>query len=70
MHHAGAADLTFPREIHDEAISHARAEPHGAGFASAVSYHIRELEDVPECVERFRMDYERASAFAERRRKA
>ncbi len=58
------------REIHDEVISDGRAKPRGAGLASVVSYHIRELEDVPECVERFRMNYERASAFAERRRKA
>src|SRR3712207_3572478 len=69
-HHDGAADLTFPREIHDELISDGRAKPHGAGFASVVSYHIRELEDVPEVVELFRMNYERASASAERRRKA
>jgi hypothetical protein len=70
VHHDGAADLTFPREIYDELISDGRAKPHGAGLASVVSYHIRELEDVPEVVERFRMNYERGSASAERRRKA
>jgi hypothetical protein len=66
----GVADLTLPRKVHDEVISDGRAKPHGAGLASVVSYHIRELEDVPECVERFQMNYERASAFSERRRKA
>ena len=70
MHHDGAEDLTFPREIHDEVISDGRVKSHEAGLASVVSYHIRELEDVPECVERFRMNCERASASAERRRKA
>ena len=70
MHHDGVADLTFPREIRDEVISDGRAKPHGAGLASVVSYHIRELEDVPEAVELFRMNYERGSASAERRRKA
>ncbi len=70
IHDTGVADLTFPREIHDELISGGRAKPHGAGFASVVSYHIRELEDVPEVVELFRMNYERVKASAERRRKA
>ncbi len=69
VHHNGVADLTFPREIRDELID-GRAKPHGAGLAGVVSYHIRELEDVPECAEPFRMNYERASASAERRRKA
>ena len=70
VHHDGVADLTFPRKIRDELISDGRAKPHGAGLAGVVSYHIRELEDVPECAERVRMDCERASASAERRRKA
>ena len=39
----------------------------GGGFAGVVSYHIRELEDVPGVVELFRMNYERAKASAERR---
>ena len=56
MHHDGAEDLTFPREIHDEVISDGRMKSHGAGLASVVSYHIRELEDAPEYVERFRMN--------------
>ncbi len=29
-----------PEEIHDETISDSRAEPHEAGFASGVSYHV------------------------------
>jgi hypothetical protein len=70
IHDTGVADLAFPKEIHDELISDGRAKPHGAGFAGVVSYHIRELEDVPGVVELFRMNYERAKAFAERRRKA
>jgi hypothetical protein len=47
IHDMGVADLTFPRELDDELISDGRAKPHGAGFAGVVSYHIRELEDVP-----------------------
>ena len=43
----GVADLTFPREIHDELISDGRAKPHGPGSASVVSYHIQEPEDCP-----------------------
>lgn len=70
VHHDGVADLTCPREIHDELISDGRAEPHGAGFASVVSYHIRDQEDVPGAVELFRMNYDRAKHAAERRRKA
>jgi hypothetical protein len=68
IHDTGVADLTFPREIHDELISDGRARPHGAGFANVVSYHIRESEDVPRVVELFRMSYERAKAAAERRK--
>jgi hypothetical protein len=64
----GVADLTFPREIHDELISDGRARPHAAGFANVVSYHIREPEDVPKVVELFRMSYERAKESPERRR--
>jgi hypothetical protein len=68
IHTTGVADLTFPREVHDELISDGRAEPHPAGFASVVSYHIREPEDVPKVVELFRMSYERARESAERRK--
>ena len=70
IHDTGVADLTFPREIHDQLISDGWAKQHGGGFAGVVSYHIRELEDVPEVVELFRMNYERAKGSAERRRKA
>ena len=70
IHNTGVADLTFPREIHDELISGGRAKPHGAGFANVVSYHIRDPEDVPGAVELFRMNYDRAKQAAERRRKA
>jgi hypothetical protein len=68
IHDTGMADLTFPREIHDELISAGRARPHPAGFANVVSYHIRGPEDVPKVVELFRISYERAKASAERRR--
>jgi hypothetical protein len=68
IHTTGVADLTFPREIHDELISDGRAKPHGAGFANVVSYHIREPEDVRRVVELFRMSYEFAKAAAERRK--
>jgi hypothetical protein len=68
IHDTGVADLTFPREIHDELISDGRAKPHPAGFANVVSYHIREPEDVPQAVELFRMGYELAKASAERRK--
>jgi Family of unknown function (DUF5519) len=68
IHDTGVADLTFPRKVHDELISAGRAEPHAAGFANVVSYHIREPEDVPGVVELFRMSYERAKESAERRK--
>jgi|SRR5215212_1271345 len=68
IHDTGVADLTFPREIHDELISDGRAKQHGAGFANVVSYHIREPEDVPQAVELFRMSYQRTKLAAERRR--
>jgi hypothetical protein len=68
IHNTGVADLTFPREIHDELISDGRAKPHGAGFANVVSYHIREPEDMPGVVELFRMSYECTKESAERRR--
>ena len=68
IHDTGVADLTFARKIHDELISDGRAKPHGAGFASVVSYHIREPEDVARVVELFRMNYERAKVAAERRK--
>jgi hypothetical protein len=68
IHDTGVADLTFPREIHNQLISDGRAEPHGAGFAAVVSYHIQEPEDVPRVVELFRMSYDRAKVAADRRK--
>jgi len=70
IHDTGVADLTFPREIHDQLISAGQAKPHGTGFAGVVSYHIREPEDVPRVVELFRMSYDRAKTAAERRQQA
>jgi hypothetical protein len=70
IHDTGVADLTFPREVHDELISEGRAKPHGAGFAGVVSYDIREPADVPGVVELFRMSYDRAKTAAERRQRA
>jgi Family of unknown function (DUF5519) len=68
IHDTGVADLMFPRKIHEELISDGRAEPHPAGFANVVSYHIREPEDVPKVVELFRMSYKRAKESAARRK--
>jgi hypothetical protein len=70
IHDTGVADLTFPREIHDELISDGRAKPQGAGFPAVVSYHIREPEDLPGAVELFRMSYDRAKVAAERRKES
>ena len=69
IHDTGVANLTFPRKVHDRLISDGWAKQHGGGFAGVVSYHIRELEDMPGVVELFRMNYERAKGSAERRRK-
>src|SRR3712207_9487938 len=41
IHDTGVADLTFPREIHDELISDGRAKPHPAGFANVRSEERR-----------------------------
>jgi hypothetical protein len=68
IHDTGVADLTVPREIHDELISEGLAEPHPAGFTNVVSYHLREPEDVPKVVELFRISYARAQESAERRK--
>jgi hypothetical protein len=62
------ANLALSRN-RDALISDARVKPHDAGFASVVSYHIREPEDVSMVVELFRINHERAKASAERRRK-
>ena len=62
IHDTGVADLTVPKEIHDELISDGRAKPHGAGFSGVVSYRIRETADVPGAVELFRINYERLRA--------
>jgi hypothetical protein len=67
IHVTGVADLTFTRAIHDQLVSAGRAEPHGAGFAGVVSYHLRDTADVPGAVELFRLNYDRARASAERR---
>jgi Family of unknown function (DUF5519) len=67
IHDTGVADLTFPREIHDELITEGLAQPHGAGFPAVVSYHIRRPEDVRGALDLFRMSYERARAAAARR---
>jgi hypothetical protein len=67
IHDTGVADLTFPREVHDELISEGLAEPHRGGFPAVVSYHIRGPEDVRGALDLYRMSYERARAAAERR---
>ena len=64
LHHTGEADLPFPRKAYDELIATGRAKPHAAGFAGVVTYVVRELDDVSEVVELFRMNYERTKAAA------
>ena len=59
VHHDGVADLVFPRTVRDELIATGRAEPHPAGFATAVSAPLRTAADVPGVVERFRLGYDR-----------
>jgi hypothetical protein len=68
VHDTGVADLTFPREIHDDLISDGLAEPHRGRFPAVVSYYIRGPEDVQGAVDLFRMSYKRARAAAERRK--
>lgn len=67
IHRNGIADLPFTRTIHDELIAQGRAEPHQAGSRGYVSVPMRTEIDVPNIVELFRMNYERAKASAERR---
>lgn len=68
VHDNGVADFQFPKALHDELIRDGRAKPYRAGFASVVSYRIREPEDVPGAVQLFRMNYERLRAREGRRR--
>jgi hypothetical protein len=67
VHDDGVADLLFPKAVHDELISAGRAEPHGAGFAGAVSAALERPDEVPEVVALFRVSYERARAAIEHR---
>ena len=64
LHHTGEADLPFPRKVYDELIATGRAKPHAAGFAGVVTFVVRDLDDVSEVVELFRMNCERAKAAA------
>ena len=64
LHHTGEADLPFPRKVYDELIATGRAKPHVAGFAGVVTFVVRDLDDVSEVVELFRMNCERAKAAA------
>jgi len=67
IHHDGVADLTFPRETHDELISTGKADPHRGGFPAVVSYRIHTQKDVPGALELFRLSYDRAKQSARRR---
>lgn len=62
VHDDGHADFRFPREVRDELIRSGRAIPHPAfpNSRTTASYRIRSMEDLPEAVELFRMNYERA----------
>ncbi len=66
------ADFSFPKEVREELIRSGRAIPHPAfpSNRTVASYWVRTTQDVPGAVELFRMNYERAKASAERRRKA
>lgn len=70
IHRNGVADLPFTRSIHDDLIANGRAYPHQAGSPGYVSVPIRNESDVPDVVELFRMNYERAKASAQQREKA
>jgi hypothetical protein len=64
IHHDGVADLQVPKALHDELIAGGRAEPHPGGFASVVSYAIRQPDDVPGILDLFRLNYDRVTAKA------
>lgn len=70
IHGNGVADLPFTRAIHDDLIASGRAYPHQAGSPSYVTVPIHREEDVPNVVELFRMNYERAKASADQREKS
>jgi len=71
VHHGddGLADFSFPREVREELIRSGRAIPHRAfpDSRTSASYRVRRAEDVPEAVELFRRNYERAKDSVERR---
>ncbi|MDQ3237751.1 MAG: DUF5519 family protein [Actinomycetota bacterium] len=67
VHDDGVADITFPKEMHDELISTGKAKPHRGGFPSVVSYQLRAPEDVPGALDLFRLSYDRAKESARRR---
>ena len=66
VHHNedGLADFSFPKEVREELIRSGRAIPHPAfpDSRTDASHRVRGPEDVPEVVELFRINYERAVA--------
>ena len=68
LHGDRLADLPFPRRVRDELVAAGRASPHHVLPESGwVSRRIASPDDVPEIVELFRLNYERATAAAARR---
>ena len=64
IHHDGVADFQIPKALHDELIAAGRAKPHRGGFAAVVSFAIRELDDVSDALDLFRLSYDRVLAKA------
>lgn len=68
LHGDHLADLPFPRRVHDELIAEGRASTHpplpNSGW---VRRTIESPDDVPEVIELFRLNYERARDREERR---
>jgi hypothetical protein len=61
LHGARWADLPFHRTIRDMLVETGRAQPHHVlPHTGWVSKHIRDLDDVAEVIELFRLSYERA----------
>jgi Family of unknown function (DUF5519) len=65
VHRNGVADFGFPKSVRDELIAAGRAEPHQVGVLGAVSYRIREPDDVPGAIALFRLSYDRARTAAD-----
>lgn len=68
LHGDHLADLPFPRRVRDELIAEGRASVHPPLPESGwVRRTLESAEDVPDVIELFRLNYERARDRAERR---